>query len=133
MNMESKALDEVMAAQHPSPQEGGPCATCAFRPGTEANQTEHTTALVRLCVEGMRLFHCHEKKQLCRGYLAAANLRGVPAPEESDKVKIAGFLADQFSSAISRARDSSDAKQSEGPERSEVADSPTVLTGAPKQ
>ena len=48
----SAASDAVIAANHPAPEQGGPCATCAFRPGTEANLSPHTMQLARLCVEG---------------------------------------------------------------------------------
>lgn len=78
----SPAFDAVLAASHPLPENGGPCATCAFRPGTQANQSEHTTMLAKLCVEGISPFDCHEKKQLCRGWIAAVNLRGAPVTED---------------------------------------------------
>lgn len=81
-DIESPASDAVFNASHPSPEDGGPCATCAFRPGTEASQSQHTVALARLCVEGGRYFHCHEQPQLCRGFVAAVNLRGVPETED---------------------------------------------------
>lgn len=90
----SPASDAVLAAQHPSPEQGGPCATCAFRPGTEASETEHTAVLARLCVEGGRQFWCHEKTQLCRGWIAAVNLRGVPFNE------MAGACADYLGDAV---------------------------------
>ena len=91
----SPAVDAVLAATHPSPEAGGPCATCAFRNGTEANLTEHTQILVRACVEGMRLFHCHEKAGLCKGYIAAANRRGAPtASEMENEVRIFGTIVE---------------------------------------
>jgi hypothetical protein len=93
----SPAFDAVLAAQHPSPEQGGPCATCAFRPGTEASRSEHTVVLARLCVEGGREFHCHEKAQLCRGWIAAVNLRGVPFDD------LAGACADWLGDAIEEA------------------------------
>lgn len=34
--------------------------------------------LAKLCVEGLVPFDCHEKAQLCRGFIAAVNLRGAP-------------------------------------------------------
>jgi hypothetical protein len=39
-------------------------------------------ALARLCVEGITPFSCHEKPQLCRGFIAAVNLRGAPDTED---------------------------------------------------
>ncbi len=100
----SAACDAVLAAQHPSPEAGGPCATCAFRAGTEANQAPHTMLLARLCVEGARAFHCHERPQLCRGYVAAANLRGVPDTDEGRaRQQVAGHAADMLSACIQRA------------------------------
>lgn len=99
--IDSPATDAVMSAAHPEPSAGGPCATCAFRPGTQANQTEHTQILVRLCVEGFREFHCHEKPQLCRGFIAALNLRGVPEGEDEQRAcAAAGFAADILNDAI---------------------------------
>jgi hypothetical protein len=55
-------------------------------------------------VEGLRPFHCHEKPQLCRGYVAAVNLRGVPA-DESDRMHASecGFAADVLGELIERA------------------------------
>lgn len=103
--IESPSVDAVMAAQHPSPSSGGPCATCAFRPGTEANETEHTQALVRLCVEGFREFHCHERPQLCRGYIAALNLRGVPKTKADQRhAEAAGEAADVLAQCITLAK-----------------------------
>lgn len=100
----SHACDAVVAAEKPSPEDGGPCATCAFRVGTEANVTEHTMTLARLCVEGFRTFHCHETPQLCRGFIAALNLRGTPATE-ADKswAVVCGEIADSLHDAIRNA------------------------------
>lgn len=78
----SAAADAVIAADHPSPENGGPCATCAFRPGTQANQSWYTMALARMCVEGITPFSCHEQPQACRGWIAAVNLRGAPNTED---------------------------------------------------
>lgn len=101
MAIPSAACDAVVAAEHPSPENGGPCATCAFRPGTEANQTAHTVELARLCVEGFRAFHCHERQQLCRGFIAALNLRGVPENDDDRKwAETAGHAADILADAI---------------------------------
>jgi hypothetical protein len=101
MSVPSPACDAVEAAEHPSPEAGGPCATCAFRPGTEANTSWWTRDLARLCVEGTRTFQCHEQPQLCRGFIAAINLRG---PTETDDAKkwneCAGFAADMLADAI---------------------------------
>lgn len=77
----SPATDAVLAAEHPSHADGGPCGGCAFRRGTEAEQTPHTVALARACVEGLRPFYCHEHPGPCRGFVAAVNLRGVPDDE----------------------------------------------------
>ncbi len=100
----SAACDAVIAAIHPSPENGGPCATCAFRVGTEANQTWHTMALARLSVEGGRMFHCHERVQLCRGFVAALNLRGAPQDEDDRNwAVVAGHAADMFTQCIDAA------------------------------
>lgn len=104
-SVESASCDAVIAASHPSPEAGGPCATCAFRPGTEANLTETTITLARLCVEGMRPFQCHETPQLCRGYIAAANLQGVPEGDEAVKwAAVCGIAADLFAEMIEQAK-----------------------------
>ncbi len=104
MSVPSPASDAVIAAAHPSPEDGCPCATCAFRPGTEANRTEHTIELARLCVEGGREFSCHERPQLCRGFIAAINLRGAPEDEEARRwCEVAGAAADIFSKCIDAA------------------------------
>jgi hypothetical protein len=101
---ESPACDAVIAAVHPSPEDGGPCATCAFRPGTQANQTTHTMELARLCVEGGREFSCHEKPQLCRGFIAAINLRGVPETDEDRRWQVVcGDAADVLGLCIDEA------------------------------
>lgn len=106
MNVPSEACDLVMAADHPSPADGGPCATCAFRAGTEAHHSEHTVTLARLCVEGLRSFNCHERPGLCRGYVAAANLRGVPSGEYEERwADVMGCAADIIGDAINAARD----------------------------
>lgn len=97
----SAACDAVLEAAHPAPEAGGPCATCAFRPGTEANTTAHTITLARLCVEGLRPFYCHEQPQLCRGFIAATNLRGVPETEEARRwQEINAAAADLYADAI---------------------------------
>jgi hypothetical protein len=104
-NVPSAACDAVLTAPHPSPDAGGPCATCAFRPGTQANETAHTWALARLCVEGFRLFHCHEKPQVCRGFNAAVNLRGVPRGDDDEKwATVAGEAADILGDCIEAAK-----------------------------
>ncbi len=100
----SPACDAVMAAEHPSPEDGGPCATCAFRPGTEANRSAHTVELARLSVEGLRPLYCHEQAQLCRGYVAAVNLRGVPQDDADRRwCEVAGFTADILQRCIASA------------------------------
>lgn len=104
----SAACDAVLEAEHPSPADGGPCATCAFRKGTQANQTAHTIVLARLCVEGMRSFYCHEAPQLCRGFIAAMNLRGVPPDDDEDAKRwqaVNGMAADLYAKAIAVARE----------------------------
>lgn len=101
----SAACDAVMAAVHPSPEAGGPCATCAFRPGTEAHRSPHTVALARLCVEGGRAFSCHEQLQLCRGFIAAINLRGAPRDEDDRRWSVvAGDAADILGTCIEAAK-----------------------------
>lgn len=100
-----EACDAVIAAPHPGPDAGGPCATCAFRSGTEANRTPRTMQLARLCVEGGREFMCHEKPQLCRGFIAAINLRGIPDDEEARRwCAAAGMAADVLAACIEAAR-----------------------------
>lgn len=101
----SDASDLVMAGDHPPHEAGGPCATCAFRAGSEANRTEHTVMLARLCVEGFRPFHCHEHPHACRGWIAAINLRGAPETEEERRWSIvAGDAADVLGVCIDRAK-----------------------------
>ncbi len=109
MSFPSPACDAVMAAKHPSPAAGGPCATCAFRPGTEANLTPSTVELARLSVEGFREFFCHERPQVCRGFNAAMNLRGVPTTDDDRKwSEMAGHGADILSFASHRAKEADD-------------------------
>lgn len=101
----SAASDTMIAADHPSAADGGPCETCAFRRGTEANRTAHTMELARLCVEGIVPFHCHEQPQLCRGFVAAVNLRGAPVDEEDRRWKeVAAFAADLLGACIDAAK-----------------------------
>jgi hypothetical protein len=101
MPFESAASDAVIAATHPSPDAGGPCATCAFRPGTEANQTAHTLLLAKACVEGVRPFHCHEQPQLCRGFVAAVNLRGAPQTKADKRhAQASAVMVDVLAMAI---------------------------------
>lgn len=108
----SPSCDAVMAASHPSPDDGGPCATCAFRSGTIPNQSCHTMILARLCVEGLRLFLCHEKSQVCRGYIAAINLRGVPQTKaDQEWCDMAGLAADVLGDAIAEAAKIQQAKE----------------------
>jgi hypothetical protein len=100
----SAACDLVVAASHPDPSAGGPCLTCAFRPDTEAHRSEYTWTLARLCVEGGRPFHCHEQPQLCRGFIAAINVRGVPQTEEERRwSEMAGCAADLLGDCIQAA------------------------------
>lgn len=49
------------------------CATCAFRPGTEASRSELTLVKAQLCLISGTVFHCHEAPgwEPCAGYLAA--------------------------------------------------------------
>lgn len=97
----SEAFNAVVAAEKPSAENGGPCATCAFRAGTEAHETWWTVELARLCVEGLRPFQCHEQPQLCRGWIAAVNLRGVPADEDARRAcEVAGAAADILAQCI---------------------------------
>lgn len=101
MIFESPACDAVIAAEKPSVVDGGPCETCAFRSGTEANQTEHTLLLAKLCVEAVTPFHCHEQPQLCRGFIAAVNLNGVPLTEDARRFQqAAAFAAEVLAEAI---------------------------------
>lgn len=74
--LDSPAFHEVVSRDiKPSFYDGGPCETCAFRAGTEANRSAHTVALAQLCVEGLTPFHCHERPAFCRGWIAAVNLK----------------------------------------------------------
>lgn len=103
----SEATDLVVAAMPsaPSPEAGGPCATCAFRSGTEAHQADYTYALARLCVEGGVPFYCHEQEQLCRGFIAAVNVRGVPANEDERRwAEVARMGADVLGRCIDAAK-----------------------------
>lgn len=101
---DSPAADAVLAAHHPSPEDGGPCATCAFRTGTEASQTPHTQELARLCVEGLTPFYCHERPRLCRGWIAAVNLNGVADDEDSRRRReVCSYAAEILAAAIERA------------------------------
>ncbi len=105
MSVPSAACDLVMAAEHPSPEDGGPCATCAFRHGTEASKAEYTVELARLCVEGFTLFHCHERPQVCRGFMAALNVRGVPVDEDDRRwAEVCREAADLLGDCIDRAK-----------------------------
>ena len=100
----SPACDVVMAADHPPHGAGGPCADFAFRRGTEANGCPETVELARLCVEGFREFHCHLHPHVCRGFMAALNLRGVPTTEDDEKwCEVARAAADILSDCIHRA------------------------------
>lgn len=50
------------------------CATCAFRPGTEASRDPTTLLMARLCLLGGDIFQCHEIERAgepCAGFLAA--------------------------------------------------------------
>lgn len=105
MMFPSAACDLVMLAVHPSPEDGGPCATCAFRPGTEANRSPHTVELARLCVEGLEPFDCHEQPQLCRGFIAAANVRGIPEDDDDRRwQQMARHAADILGRCIDAAK-----------------------------
>lgn len=103
----SPAFDAVVSAVHPSDADGGPCATCAFRLGTEANRSEHTNLLARLCVEGITPFDCHEHTRLCRGWIAAVNLiaaEGLDTSEDARRHREAmAFAADMLGRCIDRA------------------------------
>lgn len=106
----SPAFDAVVAAPHPEPENGGPCATCAFRPGTEANLTPWTVTLARLCVEGIEPFDCHEHPRACRGWIAAVNLRqaagDVSADEASQQYRtVMRDAADILSKCIALAKE----------------------------
>lgn len=115
MSVPSLACDVVVGSRHPAPDAGGPCATCAFRLGTEANRSAHTVELARLSVEGFREFHCHEKPQICRGYIAAINLRGVPRDEQDRQWSVvAGDAADLLQRCIEGARDADAVARTEG-------------------
>lgn len=90
----SPAFDAVVAASHPDPDAGGPCASCAFRPGTEANLSPHTDMLARFCVEGVTPFNCHERPGFCRGWIAAVNLRAEDITDDEDALRYRTAMAD---------------------------------------
>jgi len=97
----SEAVEAGIAHKHPSPENGGPCHGCAFRKGTEANRDDVTQTMIRLCVEGMRTFDCHMTPGLCRGYIAAANLRGVPTTAKDKKrADVCGTAADLIAGMV---------------------------------
>jgi hypothetical protein len=52
-----------------------PCEGCVFIEGTEANRSEYTRALFEACVEGITPFYCHERPDVCRGWVGAVNAR----------------------------------------------------------
>lgn len=117
--MHSEAFTIIATAAHPSPAEGGPCATCAFRQGTEANGSEHTTMLAMLCVEGVSPFRCHEQPHLCRGWIAAVNLLaadgGLPDDEASRRHRyVCAMASDVLGAAITNAADADRAAQKDG-------------------
>ena len=64
------------------------CATCAYRPGTEASRDETTLLTARLCAIAGEPFFCHEeqvshgeeRQEVCAGFLAAVEAQG-PEPE----------------------------------------------------
>ena len=105
MSVPSEACDIVSAAAHPSWTNGGPCDDCAFRTGSDASQHAHTIESSRLCVEGFRPFHCHLHPGLCRVYVAAANIRGLPYDEEDRRwATVAGAAADIIGACIEAAK-----------------------------
>jgi hypothetical protein len=62
----------------PEVDESKVCASCAFRKGTPANQSFSTTYDATECLQGERVFWCHEKTdaygepiEKCRGFLQA--------------------------------------------------------------
>lgn len=66
----------------------GMCATCAFRVGSPANQTENTAEDIMGCLDDGEPFYCHDvedpaqSKKPCRGFIAAKKLQAkqeVPA------------------------------------------------------
>lgn len=113
----SPACALVIAAPHPSPENGGPCATCAFRPNTEPNLSPHTMMLAALCVEGFREFHCHEdRSQLCRGFVAALNVRGELDDDERERADALGEAADILGDFIADAAAAQDRVRREATE-----------------
>jgi hypothetical protein len=106
----SAAYDAVLNADKPSPDAGGPCATCAFRLNTEAACSQHTSTLAKLCVEGITPFHCHEAPTLCRGWIAAVNLNGVPETEDERRwMECARAAAEILATCIASAVEYQDA------------------------
>lgn len=108
-NVPSPACDAVLNADQPSHEDGGPCHDCALRRGSEASQTAHTVELARLCVEGIRPFYCHVHPGVCRGWVAAVNLRGAPQDEDDRRwMEVAAHAADVLGMCIRAARDEED-------------------------
>lgn len=100
----SQAFDLVVEDDHkPSDDAGGPCATCAFRKGTEANRTSHTVELAKFCVEGISPFDCHEHKRLCRGWIAAVNLKAQVGDMDDKKIAACRLAAELFGRCIDAA------------------------------
>lgn len=60
----------------------GMCHTCAFRIGSQANQTQTVAEDVMDCLSDGRTFYCHDfpdgetPKVACRGFVAAMRLKG---------------------------------------------------------
>lgn len=101
----SPACDLVMSREHPPYSAGGPCHDCAFREGTEANASQHTVMMARLCVEGFRQFDCHVHPGICRGFVAALNVRGVPETEEERRwQEVTGAAADLLAECVAAAK-----------------------------
>jgi hypothetical protein len=57
----------------------GRCATCAFRPGTDANGSAATTMAAVKCILEQTPFECHERPgKLCAGFAALLDVTAEP-------------------------------------------------------
>jgi hypothetical protein len=80
------------------------CATCAYRPGTEASKCERTLVKAKLCLISGELFLCHEdpaRIAICRGWhdAFAARLRAGKLEEDPKLREMAEKLSDAICEA----------------------------------
>lgn len=90
----------------PSPERGGPCATCALRVGTDANQASVTMLTVELCLMSGEPFYCHEHNRVCKGWIAAANAIACDGEAVPDfQRRVAAVALDQLGDCIDTLRE----------------------------